>query len=209
MAAEIETLYRKVLAGMEPGDEHWDLLRRHYLELRRDVQLGYLGFESWPKTEKEVREELARQADVHLNNGFNRHPAVRMGRGKFKDSLIAVAASQPERHMDRVDIPVVSLGAQIPREDFCKAAGINYWLEGLSVTNWPDDPKGYRIPEGMHLVWMSDGGENLDRKVEDVREDLRLNLADIARGATGFDGLPLVAVHPRVLEHHFPDLPGG
>jgi len=203
MATDMERHYREVLARMELGDKHFDLLDRQYRELRAALQLDCLDFDRFPKTETKVKEELARQADRYIEFGLNGHRQINMEQGKFKDSLIALACFQLENFAGRFDIPVAVLG-QVPAKDIYKAAGVDYQLGDLDVRDWPDDPQGYVTPQRFYLSWMDTGVFNLDRKVEDVRT----NLAPDMRGAQESDGSGLYVAHPRILEHHYVDFPG-
>ncbi len=115
-------------------------------EIEARAILSYLDFEKFPKTEAEVAEEVARQADRYIEFGLNEHPKVRMAKGKFKDSLDGFAHQQPEHFDGRFDIPVVVLGG-VPAGDIFKAAGANYFLKGLDVKNWSEDPNGCKSPK--------------------------------------------------------------
>lgn len=206
MAVDIERLYREGLVGIKPEAKHYDFLTRQLRELQAEVMLDFLDFDKYPKTETEVKDELARQADRYIKLSLNRHPKIKMARGKFKDSLIALARPQPENFGGKVDIPSAILG-QVPPKDVYEAAGMDYNLDRLNVRDWPDDPRGYTTPQGLYLTWMDTGVFNLDKKVEDVRAILKVEMHDL-RGAAEADGSGLYFAHPRILEHHFVDLPG-
>lgn len=203
MAAEIEKAYRQALGSMSPDDRYYAFLSKQLRDLETQVQFDYLDFDKFPTTEAEVKAELARQADKYLNFGLNKHPEVKMGRGKFKDSLIALAKPLSENFAGRFDIPVAILG-QVPARDVYVAAGVGYYLDGLDVRDWSDDPQGWRTPSLLYLTWMQDGVWNLNKTVQDVRASLEADM----RGATVSDGSGLYVAHPRILEHHFIDLPG-
>ncbi len=203
MAASIERMYRETLSGISPKDPHYEFLVRHFGELEQEIQFDYLDFDKFPTSEAEVKSELARQADKYIKFGLNKHPEIRMTRGKFKDSLVALARPQPENFTGRFTLPIAALG-QVPAKDVYEAAGVKYWLAGLNVQDWPEDPKGYITPHSFYLAWMDDGAKNLKRKVEDIRLNLRVD----ARGSTESDGSGFYVAHPRILEHHSIDLPG-
>lgn len=158
-----------------------------------------------PKAEAMSREavqaEIERQAGKYLELGF--HKKLRTSPGRFKDGILDLVVPQPETFVGRFDIPVVTFG-QIPVKDQAKMAGIEYYLDGLSVRDWEQDPRGYRTPEGAYLTWMQDGTINLNKKPTAVRDAL----ATDERGATIQDGIGLYIVRPEVLKNHFIDLPG-
>lgn len=200
---EAEKALRGIIDGLPEGHPDIVFLSPYLREIETYAQLSYLDFERFPKTEAEVKEELARQADRYIEFGLHGHTEVKMEKGKFKDSLVALWRVQPERFAGRFDIPVAVLG-QVPAKDVYEAEGVDYLLEGLDVRDWPDDPQEYKTPQGLYLAWMDTGVGKLNREVEDVR----LSLERDARGATELDGSGLYVAHPIILEHHFIDLPG-
>lgn len=159
-----------------------------------------------PKTEtispQALEAEVERAAVGYREAGF----ATRLGMspGRFKDSVMELIAAQPEAWRGRFDKPVVLIGTQIPAGDQYKMLGLNYLLEGFRVSDWEEDPGGYKTPEVFRLVWMQDGRVNLKRSVNDVRS----TLATDERGATLHDGVGLFISDPDVLSHHFVAFPG-
>lgn len=203
---QAERALRGIIGGLPEGDPQRAILLPHLHAIESQALLGSLDFEKFPKTEFEVREELARLADRYINFGLNKHPQIRMAGGVFKDSLVALARPQPENFGGRVDIPVAVLG-QVPPSDVYRAAGADYYLEDLNVRDWPDDPLGYTTPQGLYLAWVDTGMGNLGTKVDDVRWDLKAGLRDL-RGMSENDGGGLYVAHPRILEHHGIDFLG-
>lgn len=151
--------------------------------------------------ELNLKNEWLRQTRKYIKLGF--HEKLGLSKQEYLDSLPQFGP-QPENFKDRFDIPVV-VETRIPIKQQCKLAGINYLLGDLPCVDWPNDPKGYKIPNRPYITWMQDGGaKNLDKSVEEVRE----KLAEDERGATNFDGIAFYLAQPEVLKHHFMDLPG-
>lgn len=156
-----------------------------------------------PLTLEALHAEMERQAQRYLELEFHKHKKVRLSAGKFRDAVMSLDVQRPERFVGRFDIPTVAFG-QIPAKDQCERAGINYYLQGLVVSDWQDDPGGWRTPNKIYMNWMDDGGENLKMAVSTVRA----NLAKDARGATEYDGIGLYVAQPEILKDHCIDLPG-
>lgn len=207
MAAEIESHYADVLVGMKPGDRHFEFLVEKYRELKAETLIDYLDFDKFPKTERQVRSEIARQAENYIKVGLNEHPLVNLSKSKFKDSLIKLAEPQPKNSEGRFNIPAAVLG-QVPPRDVYAAVGAGYHIDGLDLYDWPDDPQGYSTPQRLYLSWTDSGVANLYRSVDEVRASLRADAKGTARGATDADGGGLYSAHLRILEHHWPDFPG-
>ncbi len=156
-----------------------------------------------PKPEISLESEMERQTAMYLEREFHKHKKIGMSKGNFKDSIMGLVVPQPEEFRGRFNSPVVVFG-QIPAEDQCRLAGIDYSLKGLNVCDWPDDPQNYQTPNFLYLTWTDEGERSMNRKVEDVRKEL---VSD-ERGGTEFDGIALYVVKPQVLEKRFLDLPG-
>ena len=148
-----------------------------------------------------IEAEVERQAKRYQELGF--HKRLRMSAGGFKDSVMSLVVPQPEVFKGRFDISVVAFG-QIPTKDQAKLVGIEYYLDGLKVSDWESDPQGYKTPDRTYLTWMQDGRVNLGKSVRDVRA----GLASDERGATIQDAVGLYVAHPEVLNDHHIDLPG-
>ena len=146
--------------------------------------------------------EMERQAAMYLEREFHKHEKIKMSKGKFKDSIMGLVVPQPEEFRGKLNSPVAVFG-QIPIKDQCERAGIDYFLGGLNVNDWPDDPQNYQTPNALYLAWTDEGARNMDRKVKDVRREL----APDERGGTQFDGVALYIVKPNVLQTRFLDLP--
>lgn len=204
MVQEAEKSLRTIINQLPKGDRQRDFLLPHLREIEVHALLPYLDFDRFPKTEAEIKEELARQADRYIEFGLNKHPKIKLARAKFKDSLVAFAALRPEKFADGLSLPLAVLG-QVPPKDVYTASGFDYFLNNSDVRDWPGDPYGYRTPQRLYLARMVDTGiGNLNKKVEAVRANLAADL----RGATEADGSGFIVAHPRILEHHYSDLPG-
>lgn len=162
-----------------------------------------------PKTQKPSSEktkqidlglEWQRQAQKLIDLGFHRD--LGLSEETYLLSLPKFE-SQPEAFRGRFDIPVL-VETRIDPARQAELAGLDYWIKGLDVSDWKDDPKGYKTPETPYTTWMQDGKKNLKRNVEDVRENLETD----ERGATKYDGVALFIAHPEILNDHYIDLPG-
>jgi hypothetical protein len=134
---------------------------------------------------------------------FHKHSTLRVSAGRLKDMIMDLVNPQPESFKGRFDMPVIVFG-QIPAEDQAKLAGVKYYLKGLNVRDWEEDPRGYRTPKGAYMTWMHDGRKNLLRSVEIVRSTLDTD----ERGATIYDGIGLYIARPNILTDHYVVLPG-
>lgn len=76
--------------------------------------------------------EIERQAERYLDLGFHNHKEIKMNGGKFKDLIMGLVVPQPENFKGRLDAPVAVFG-QIPPEDQCRLAGIEYLLKGYNA----------------------------------------------------------------------------
>lgn len=147
--------------------------------------------------------EIERQAKIYLELEFHKHKNIRISKGEFKDLVMGLITPQSEGFRGRLNTPVVVFG-QIPAQDQCKLAGIDYFLDGLNVRDWPDDPQQYRTPKTAYIMWADEGARFMNRKVQDVRQELAVD----ERGGTEFDGIALYVAKPKVLQTRFLDLPG-
>lgn len=196
--------FRENLARVSPGHPHLPLIdddiKRTVDLLDGNTQANTSGSEVL--TRGFVEAEVERQAASYREAGFARR--LRMSPGRFKDSIMRLSAAQPEAWRGRFDLPRIRIGTQIPVGDQYKMLGLNYLLGGFRVSDWEEDPGGYKTPEEPRLVWMQDGRVNLKRSVNDVRS----TLATDERGATLHDGVGLFISDPDVLSHHFVAFPG-
>lgn len=138
------------------------------------------------------------------------HRFIKLGfhieRGLTEDAYLESLprfSSQPEQFKGRFDIPIL-VETKIPVKRQCELAGVNYFLEGLDVKDWKNDPRKYETPQDPYTTWMQDGKKNLKREVRDVRN----SYAKDERGATEFDGIALYIAHSEILKDHSIDLPG-
>lgn len=181
-------------------DEDIERTRRIVALLDGNTQANTSGSEVL--TREFVEAEVERAASSYREAGFATQ--LGMSPGRFKDSIMGLIAAQSEASKGRFDKPVVVIGTQIPVGDQYKMLGLNYLLGGFRVSDWEEDPGGYRTPEVFRLVWMQDGRVNLKRSVDDVRS----TMATDERGATLHDGVGLFISDPDVLSHHFVAFPG-
>lgn len=149
-----------------------------------------------------LEDEIKGQTERYVDREFPK--ALGMSYWEFKDktySLIPNPVPQLEWH-DRFPIPIIQI------------TGLNvdthYKLAGIST------PSGYRnrglyIPEGgykntgMQLVWMNDGGMNLDKTVTSVGQILGKD--EVL--ATLDHGVGLLMARPELLAYHNVYLPGS
>lgn len=144
--------------------------------------------------------EWRKQVNKYVKLGF--HKELNLSKEEYRDSLPKFT-SRPEAYKGRFDIPVL-VETRITVKRQAELASLSYYLDGLRVRDWEDDPEGYRTPETPYTTWMQDGRNYLKWAVKDFRR----NLAEDERGATEFDGVALFIKDPKVLQHHSIDLPG-
>ena len=144
--------------------------------------------------------EWQRQAENFIRLGF--HKALRMREGRYVDSLPHFSP-QPENFKGRFDIPLL-VETRLPVPQQARLAKVTYYLEGLNVRDWEEDPLGYQTLDHPYTTWVQDGKKNLKVSVENVRAELESD----ERGGTEYDGIAFYIHHPEILEDHFIDLPG-
>lgn len=144
--------------------------------------------------------EWQRQAQGLVNLGF--HSELGLTEEEYLESLPKFT-SQPDSFKGRLDTPVL-VETRISPKRQSELAGIQYFLDGLDVKDWDKDPKSYTTPKTPYSIWLEDGKRNLNKKPEDIRKKLKGD----ERGGTEFDGIALYMSNPKILEHHFLDLPG-
>lgn len=199
--------FRKTLARVNPGHSHLPLIDEDIEKTQKMVDLldgntQANTSESEALTHEFVEAEVEKQAASYREAGFATQ--LGMSPGRFKDSVMELIAAQPEAWRGRFDLPRVVIGPKIPVGDQYKMLGLNYLLGGFRVSDWEEDPGGYKTPEAFGLVWMQDGSVNRGRSVDDVRS----TMATDERGATLHDGVGLFISNPGVLSHHFVAFPG-
>lgn len=111
--------------------------------------------------------------------------------------------SQPENWKGRLDTPVL-VETRISTERQCELAGINYASDGLRKADWNKELKGYKTPDAPYATWLDDGRNHMNIKPRDVRKNLRAD----ELGGTELDGIALYISDPKILKHHYLDLPG-
>lgn len=110
---------------------------------------------------------------------------------------------QPENWKGRLDTSVL-VETRISLKRQCELVGINYVSDGLRKTDWNKKLKGYTTPQAPYAAWLEDGGNNLNKKPENVKENLKTD----ELGGTELEGIALYISNPKILEHHYLDLPG-
>lgn len=109
---------------------------------------------------------------------------------------------QPKEYKGRLDIPVI-VETRVPLKRMLALAGIDTYFDVDLIKDWE---KGrFRTPKAPYITWLNDGSANLNKSVANVRVALRSD----ERGGTDFDGIALYLKDPKILEHHFLDLPGS
>ena len=105
------------------------------------------------RLEQHLGAEWSRQTQRFIDLGF--HEELGLSEQEYLDSLPRFGL-QPESFKGRFDIPLI-VETKIPVVRQCKLAGIDYYLEGLKVCDWPGDPQGYITPEKPYFTWVQDG----------------------------------------------------
>lgn len=109
---------------------------------------------------------------------------------------------QPKEYKGRLDIPVI-VETRVPLKRMLALAGIDTYFDVDLIKDWE---KGrFRTPKAPYITWLNDGSVNLNKSVANVRVALRSD----ERGGTDFDGIALYLKDPKILEHHYLDLPGS
>jgi len=128
----------------------------------------------------------------------------RKSEAEYMDSLPKPFA-QPESYRGRFDIPLIVTvpTKDVPLAEMLKAGGISSYYDAGRTKDWEED--SYQTPDRPYFTWVSDGGLNLNKSVEDVRT----SLIHDSRGGTLLDGIGVVIKNPDILKHHFLDLPGS
>ena len=147
-----------------------------------------------------LEEEWQRQTQGFIRLGF--HTKLGLTEENYSRRFPKFTP-QPENFKGRLDAPVL-VETRISPEDQCKLAGIQYVLGGLAKRDWNEKRKDYTTPKAPYAAWLEDGGNNLGKKPEDVRK----NLKDDEIAGTELDGIALYISNPKILEHHSLDLPG-
>ncbi len=151
-------------------------------------------------TNPNLEAEWTRQAQKFVELGF--HKELCLSEPEYLASLPKFEP-QPENFRGRFDIPVL-VETRIAPSRQSKLAGLPYFLDDLRVSDWRDDPRGYKTPDAPYTTWMYDGKKYLGKSVKDVRRALAID----ERGATIYDGIALWIANPSVLDNHGIDLPG-
>ncbi len=167
--------------------------------------IGWLGApkslsENGKKPEKTTLEvEWQRQANRFIELGF--HTELNLTKDDYLNSLPKFE-SQPREFKGRLDIPVI-VETRISLRRMLDLIGIAQYFGADLVKDWE---KGqFETPKMPYSTWLNDGSINLKKSVGEVRKALKSD----ERGGTIFDGIALYLKDPKILEHHFLDLPGS
>lgn len=147
-----------------------------------------------------LEEEWQRQSRRFVELGFHEELGLT---GEEYIATLPKFEPQPEEWKGRMDTPVI-VEIRISPKRQSELAGLKYFLEGVDKADWNKTLKGYIAPEGPYAVWLDDGRNHMKKSVKDVRKNLK---ADELAGAE-LDGIALYVSNPKILEHHFLDLPG-
>ena len=147
-----------------------------------------------------LEEERERQIKGFIKLGFH----AKLGKTEEEYAMRFPAFTpQPESFKGRLNTPVL-VETEISPKDQSELAGIRYFLDRLNKIDWNTNLKDYTTPDAPYAAWLDDGRSHINKKVRDVRN----NLKGDEIGGTEFDGIGLYISNPKVLEHHFLDLPG-
>ena len=109
---------------------------------------------------------------------------------------------QPKEWKGRFDIPVI-VEIRVPLKRMLELSGIATYFNIDSIKDW--EKSKFQAPEKPYTTYLNDGNINLNKSVDQVRKSLRID----ERGGNIFDGIALYLKDPKILEHHFLDLPGS
>lgn len=157
-----------------------------------------------PKIYPEIslQEERIRQISKYINLGFH----VKLGKTEEEYAKrFPEFTPKPESSKEKLGIAPVLVETEISPEDQCRLAGIEYISGGLNRTDWNKTLKNYETPKAPYSAWLEDGRNNLYRKPADVRKGLK---ESGEFGGTELEGIALFISSPKILDHHFLDLPG-
>ncbi len=147
-----------------------------------------------------LEQERARQIQGFIKLGF--HTELSKTEEEYA-ARFPEFTSQPESFKGRMDAPAL-VETEISPKRQSELAGIQYVLDGLSKTDWNLNLKDYTAPEAPYAAWLDDGRNHMNKKVKDIRSKLKSDEI----GGTELDGIALYISNPKILEHHFLDLPG-
>ena len=109
---------------------------------------------------------------------------------------------QPEQFKRRFDIPVI-VETRVPLKRMLKLAGIVTYFDVDSIKDW--DEGEFKTPSTPYTAWVNDGTSNLNKSVKAVRESLKSD----ERGANIYEVIVLYLRDPKILNHHYLDVPGS
>lgn len=109
---------------------------------------------------------------------------------------------QPKQFKGRFDVPII-VETRVPLKRMLELAGINKYFDVDSIRDW--ERSKFNTPKIPYTTWLNDGSVNLNKSVDTVRKALKAD----ERGGTVFDGIILCLKDPKILEHHYLDLPGS
>lgn len=148
-----------------------------------------------------LQEERIRQIQGFIKLGFH----TKLGKTEEEYATrFPEFSPQSENSKGKLGITPVLVETEIGPKDQCELAGIEYVLGGLSRADWNKNLKNYETPKAPYAAWLEDGRNNLNKKPTGVRKNLKAD----EFGGTELEGIALYISNPKILEHHFLDLPG-
>lgn len=159
-----------------------------------------------PKMYPEISLQEERIRQIRICIGFGFHTKLGITEEKYA-SRFPEFPPQPENYKEGLGITPVLVETGISPEDQCRLARIEYVSGGLNRTDWNRTLNNYETPKAPYAAWLEDGRNNLNRKPTDIRKDLETGKSE-GFGGTDIEGLALYMSNPKILDHHFLDLPG-
>lgn len=152
-------------------------------------------------SEISLQEERIRQIQGFIKFGF--HTKLGKTEEEYAERFPEFTP-EPKRYKEGLGIAPVLVETGISPKDQCELAGIEYVSGGLNRVDWNEARKNYVTPKAPYAAWLEDGRNNLNKKPTDVRKNLKAD----EFGGTELEGIALYISNPKILEHHFLDLPG-
>lgn len=109
---------------------------------------------------------------------------------------------QPDNWKGRFDIPAI-VETRIPVKRMLELAGIGVYFDPDSIKDWENGK--FKTPDKPYTVWLNDGSSNLNKSVDQVRKSLKAD----ERGANIYEVIALYLRDPKILNHHYLDVPGS
>lgn len=151
---------------------------------------------------RNLDEEIRAQAERYIDREFPK--AMGKSVWEFRDAARALVPDPLPKidWNDRFRIPTIRI-TNLDSDTYCRLVGVR--VSGDRYHRKAYVPEGGFKNIGMELVWMNDGGLNLDKSVTEVKEGLGEDeaLAHINHG------IGLLMARPELLAYHHVYLPGS